>query len=270
MIYCIWYPSGGFGHFINSVLSIHGENFARPANMQIEFADNGNAHSVELVAPKYHHDPEFYNFTVPDQTKNYSVLIDNGINNEGEKFRNFFPDARVIKICYSDKTWPIVARTMIDKAMNSSLSDQLPVDKDGWTQTSPWAQREKYFLFLRDHPLRQQWKPSANTYSIFVDDMLDYNTLFQALGKAKIRPGNFGPVWGQWHSANYQYLKPVMSAQQIITNIKYNIRLSDIKDIWEQAVIYYYLWLEYGQEVPHNDYADFFNDTGVIRRWLQI
>ena len=32
MIYCVWYPSGGFGHFINAVISLYGVDFKRPKN----------------------------------------------------------------------------------------------------------------------------------------------------------------------------------------------------------------------------------------------
>ena len=30
MIYCVQYPSGGFGHFINAILTLHGVEFVRP------------------------------------------------------------------------------------------------------------------------------------------------------------------------------------------------------------------------------------------------
>jgi len=272
MIYCVWYPSGGFGHFINSVLSTHGKNFVRPVNKTIEFSKNGNAHSVELVAPKYQHDSKYYNFNPKQRTKNYSVLIDNGINNEGEKFRDSFPNAEVIKICYSDKSWPIVARTMIDKAMNSSLTEQLSLDQDLWSQDTKWSQREKYFLFLRDHHLRKQWKPSTHAYNIFIEDMLTYVSMTRVLLKANIRTNEFNDLWNRWYAANYLYIRPIVSAQEIIKDIKQgnNKSLAEITDVWEQAVIYYFLWVEFNQEVPHNDYADFFNETDTIKAWLRL
>ena len=85
MIYCIWYPSGGFGHFINAVLSLYGTNFARPRVNTVEFNNDGNSHAVELIAPKYLKNLNNYSFNfLPNY--NYSVLIDNGINDEGTKF----------------------------------------------------------------------------------------------------------------------------------------------------------------------------------------
>jgi len=43
MIYCVWYPSGGFGHFINGILTLHGKGFKRPTN-KIEFSTTGDSH----------------------------------------------------------------------------------------------------------------------------------------------------------------------------------------------------------------------------------
>jgi hypothetical protein len=39
---------------------------------------------------------------------------------------------------------------------------------------------------------------------------------------------------------------------------------TSITDIWTQAVVYYYIWISFGVEVPHNDYADFFRNTEQI------
>ena len=102
MIYCVWYPSGGFGHYINAVLSIYGQGFKRPEN-QLAFSDTGDSHSLNLIAPKYYHDPISYQYNF-DPSLNYSVLIDNGINNEGRKFKFFFQEQKLLK--YATATFP--------------------------------------------------------------------------------------------------------------------------------------------------------------------
>lgn len=271
MIYCVWYPSGGFGHFINGIASMHGKSFARPSSQELKFSNNGNAHALELIAPKYFHDPENYYFDFDDNL-HYTVLIDNGINNEGEKFKNFFPGARIIKICYSDFSWPVVAKTMIDKALKSSIEQQLPVDQHQWSQDQDWSRREKYFLFLRDNSLRQAWKPNSSTYNLLVENMFDPDCLTAVLEQAGIELDNFQPLWNQWREVNDRYIAPVVDSQQIIHNVKNSVEqnLDHITDLWNQAVLYYFLWLEFGQEVPHNDYVDFFSTTTQIREWLKL
>lgn len=270
MVYCIWYPSGGFGHFVNGVLTLYGENFAKNNSSQLEFSHNGNAHSFEPVVPKYFHDPVDYKFDF-NCDLNYSVLVDNGINNEGEHFVKVFPEAKIIKLCYDDYSWPIVARTMIDKAMKSNLQDQLTVDQV-WTDRKDWAVREKYFLFLRDNQLRHAWRPNKNTCNLMINDMLEYHVMHNKIQQFGIHLKDFSSTWHKWHESNLLYLHPINQAQQVVDSVKHktNQDLAYMSDLWEQAVLYYYLWLEFEQEVPHNDFADFFANSQQISQWLKL
>jgi len=261
MIYCVWYPSGGFGHFVNAVLTLHGENFVRPKK-QLVFSRNGNSHSLDLVTPKYLHGhwTKEMEFQID---KNYCVLIDNGINNESEQFKLVFPDSTVIKICYTDHSWPVVAYAMINKAMNSTLNEQLPLDH--WNTTQSWTLREKYFLFLRDHDLRHAWRPN-NHNAIHIEDLYDnYNKFLTTLDSfAKIEWCE--NLWSKWRTVNSKYIDPVTTAQSVLDHVtkKSFADLTHITDIWTQAVIYYYIWLHFGIEVPHNNFAGFFSNTKQI------
>jgi hypothetical protein len=265
MIYCIWYPSGGFGHFVNAVLSLHGENFVRPKN-SLEFSTNGDSHSLELIAPKYFKDQPYSYTFLPDV--NYSVLVDNGINSESVKFLTTFPDAKIIKMCYNDRTWPVVAKTMINKAMGSSIESELPVDD--WDSSDNWAKREKYFLFLRDHELRYKWRCNNTATNIDIEKLLNYKELKSAITSSGVVLSSFRNEWGNWHSHNFNYFVPILAAQDIIDQVKKNnsVDLTMITDVWAQAVVYYYIWLEFGIEVPHNDYANWFKSTAEIQELI--
>ena len=261
-LYCVWYPGGGFGHFINAILSLHGKNFVRPKT-QLKFSNNGNSHNLDLVVPKYLHGVWTEAFEFADK-KNYSVLIDNGIDDENEQFKSVFPTADVIKICYTDYTWPIIARTMIDKAMESSLEHELPVDI--WNTQDLWVRREKYFLFLRDHSFRSAWRPNGIDFTLKIDDMIEYADLLTALKSCRIELESFDNLWKQWQAANQQYITPMQDAKMVVNCVKNNVSvdLEHITDVWNQAVIYYYIWLEFGVEVPHNDYSNWFTTTQEI------
>lgn len=261
MIYCVWYPSGGFGHFINAVLTLRGKEFVRPKK-QLSFSDNGDSHALDLVTPKYFHDCwpggiEFIN------NKNYCVLVDNGINSESDQFKSTFPVSTVIKICYTDYSWPVIARTMIDKAMGSSIEEQLPIDN--WESSEPWAQREKYFLFLRDHKLRHAWRATDDN-AIHIDELYDEYEEFFNIVNSVVKTEWCEDLWLKWRASNARYIDPVKTARKIIdyVNVKWAVDLSDVTDIWTQSVVYYYIWLRFGIEVPHNDFADFFSNTKQI------
>lgn len=263
MIYCVWYPSGGFGHFINAVLSLYGENFARPTGT-LTFSQTGDSHSIGLTVPAYRFDQWAGATFNPDV--NYSVLIDNGIGNPSEQFRTVFPSAHVIQVCYTDYSWPVVARTMIEKAMVSSISEQL----SSW-HSADWAIREKYFLFLRDHALRSAWRPNTNDFTVYVDNLFDYNEFQNTLESCGVQLKEFEETWNAWRLANVRYIEPVQIAQGVIDSVIQQVYqdLTTITDIWTQAVVYYFIWLAFGVEVPHNDYAEFFKDTIEIQTWLR-
>jgi hypothetical protein len=154
----------------------------------------------------------------------------------------------------------VVAQAMIKKAMVNTIETQLP----SW-DTANWAVREKYFLFLRDHELRAAWRPTDD-FIVHVDDLFDYSQFYNALESCGVELNNFETTWNQWRSANSLYIDPVQTAQGVINNTKQKVNqdLSNITDLWTQAVIYYFIWLEFGIEVPHNDYADWFTNTNDI------
>jgi hypothetical protein len=263
MIYCVWYPSGGFGHFINAVLSLYGGNFARPKGA-LTFSQSGDSHSIDLTVPAYRFDQ--WPGAQFDSDINYSVLIDNGIDNSSEQFRTVFPDSQVIQVCYTDCSWPVVARAMIEKAMSSSINEQLP----SW-DVADWAVREKYFLFLRDHELRSAWRPNTNNFTVYVDNLFEYREFHNTLESCGIQLKEFEQAWDTWRLANSRYIDPVQTAQGVIDKITQQVYqdLTTMTDTWTQAVVYYFIWLKFGVEVPHNDYADFFKDTDEIQTWLR-
>ena len=261
MIYAIWYPSGGFGHFINAVLTLHGENFIRPKK-KLKFSKNGNSHNLDLVVPKYKYHQWNNNVEFRDD-KNYCILIDNGIDDELDSFKSNIPESTIIKICYSDYSWPIVALTMIEKAQCKDINQELSTDN--WDSNSCWAQREKYFLYLRDHNFRHRWRKDCYQ-SITIDELIvSYDRFFNALNLiTKIE--SCDELWNNWYHANHKYIFPVIEAQSVINCVlnKQSVDLTHIRDTWAQSVIYYYIWLYFGVEVPHNDFSNFFSDTRQI------
>jgi hypothetical protein len=260
MIYCVWYPSGGFGHFVNAVLTLYGKNFVRP-NKSLTFSSNGNSHDLDLVVPKYLHGKWIKKFRFL-KDKNYCVLIDNGINDERKNFKDSFADATVIKICYSDQSWPVIARTMIDKAMTSCIETELSTE--AWETNASWAKREKYFLFLRDHNLRHAWRAS-DSYHLHIDDLFDYDVFFNKLNLL-VSTESFKDIWDKWRGANDRYIEPIVIAKNIVTAVKLNqsCSLDHVQDIWIQSVVYYYIWITFGIEVPHNNYSNWFTNTHDI------
>ena len=266
--YCIWYPSGGFGHFVNAVLTLYGKDFARPESTEFQFSRSGNSHGLELVAPKFKHNQPSYDF-VFDAGKNYSILIDNGINDESTGHRRFFEGAVFVKVCYSDHSWPVVARTVVEKTMNQTISQHLTGSDfdNNWPESAPWSERERFYLYLRDHDHRLRWREDSTCFNLHLDDIIDYGRLYDRINQL-VTVDAFDELHSQWHAANDSYLSPIIRANNVLKNLDSNLDLLGFS-LWDQAVVNYYIWLKYQFEVPANDYANWFANTQEIAIMLQ-
>lgn len=269
MILAIWYPSGAFGHFVNAVISIYGQDFQRPPVTDYKFGSNGHSHDLPTVLPKYLHDPEHYRFDFSGPGR-CTLLIDNGINNESKLFLTRVPACQVLKIVYTDRTWPVIARTLIEKAMQQDLYEQLAVDSN-WPVMQPWSQREKYFLYLRDHALRSAWRADSSNLNLAIEDLMSYDSMYQKLQDMHIPVDDFRSTWDKWWAANDRYFFAVSQADSITRSIEQAqaLDLSHISALWDQAVINYFIWLRWSVEVPANDWADWFTNTNQMRTMLE-
>jgi len=269
-IVCIWYPTGGFGHFVNAIVSLYGKNFVRPNTLDFSFSKFGDAHDLNLVAPKFSNNTNNYDFDFSITDSTYSVLIDNGIDNESKNFIGTFPNAKIIKLCYSTLTWPIVASTMIHKVMRLPIETALMVDNNSWPSVEPWCQREKYFLFLKDHKFRNMWKPDLNCHNIFVDDLIEYKQFYQSLNNTDFQVSDFYSLWKSWAATNKKYIQPLQDAIKILQAVDqgHYIKLHDYSNVWTQAIVNYLIWCKYNVIVGANDYANWFVDTLEIQKLI--
>ena len=102
-------------------------------------------------------------------------------------------------------------------------------------------------------------------FSLSIEDLLDYELFNCKLKSFGITVTDFYSHWKEWYDKNYNYFLPYFKAKEIINAVQHNKEIEIIETkIWDQAVVYYFIWLEFGVEVPHNDYANFFNNTKQI------
>lgn len=271
MIYAIWYPSGGFGHFINATLLLHAEGFERPVT-DFQFGKNGNSHSLSSSLLKFLHNSQEYPTITDSSFIKKTVLIDNGIDDESKDFLKYFPDAKVIKICYDDCSWTIIAKTMIEKAMNESVDNEITIDLDKWNGVEDWEQREKYFLYLRDHPFRLMWREDTNTENILINDLLTTERILKKFSDLNIILDNsFIDFYNKWKLSNLNYLNSYYKAYNILNDLDNNNKNKEIliDDLWTQAVVNYFIWLKYNIEVPAWDYRNWFSTTNDIIKMLK-
>lgn len=262
-IVCIWYPSGGFGHFVNAILCRHAAGFCKVPDT-LHFGATGDSHDFPLVLKKWFKNPPRYDLPDLNPDQKYPLLIDNGIDDESTLYRQHFVGATVIKLCYDDFSWPIVARTMIEKAMCSELTSDIAPDSHAWPCQDNWAQREKYFLFLRDHAFRHLWKPQPDCCNLPISDLLIYDKALDFFQQFGVSDSLYSD-WVGWYQANRDYIQPVKTARQILDDNDNEIDISDLS-IWQQAVVNYFVWLRHGVEIPANDHALWFTDIPHLQQ----
>jgi hypothetical protein len=102
--------------------------------------------------------------------------------------------------------------------------------------------------------------------------MLDYSQLYNQLSSLGVELNDFKLFHQVWQEANKQYINPVKNSQLIVESIKNNVNLdlTHMSDVWDQAVLYYFLWINFAQEITHNDYANFFPNTDTIKKCLKL
>jgi hypothetical protein len=76
----------------------------------------------------------------------------------------------------------------------------------------------------------------------------------------------FDDFYYKWRDQNYHHYAFYYNTIDIWNAIKNktSYSLNNVTDLYTQAVIYYFIWLEFNVEVPHNDFSDWFTNTDEI------
>lgn len=275
----IQYPSGGFGHFIHVILSAYCEKFAGAAS-DYSFGPGGDSHAYPCLLPKYfnsQYNLKAYKNVLSDlQDEFATVLIDSGIDNDSDEYKLIIKPDLTIRICYDDWSWPLLAKMFYTRCMSAISNQKQSIDEwikpssDGWSDLNQnWAKREKYFLYLRDHHFRNFWRSDQrNSLNLPVEHILNYKTLHKSL--SQIFPvKDFTNFYSSWFQQNQEHFNFYFTALDVIDNLHHDKDISDVTDLFTQAVVYYYIWLRFGFEVPHNDYSNWFTTTKDIVTMLR-
>jgi hypothetical protein len=275
----IQYPSGGFGHFIHVILSKYGCGFSGQ-QIKYNFGVGGDSHAYPVLLPKYfttNYDINAYTQYLNNIDSEFvTVLIDSGIENDSNEFRKFIKSYWSIRICYDDWSWPLLAKMFYTRCMSAvnaqpqHLSQWISPSENQWPDIdADWAKREKFFLYLRDHTFRNNWRADSDSdLNLPITHLLDYNLLHNSLNSL-IEVDDFDEFYRQWYDANQEHFDFYLKANEIISQLDNNMDISDVSDLYTQAVVYYYIWLKFKFEIPHNDYAKWFTNTKEIVTMLK-
>lgn len=273
----IQFPQGGFGHFTHLILSQFGKDFhcSDDAKNYQNSESQENCHDFPLWLPKYKNTDSYDS---NDYKQKLSVLkekfvtavVSSGWHNDSQEFELVLHPAVKIRIGYDDWSWPLAVKVFYERhqKLYSKFSQNHTYDLILNSHEEDWHKREQLFLFLRDHSHRGKWRPLPNTLNISLIDYLVYNNLHSALN-TQFQVDHFESVYESWFKQNSHYFDSYIQAWFVMNNLHNNTDISGITDVFTQATIYYYIWLKYNLEVPHNDYSSWFTNTKEIVKMLQ-
>ena len=274
-VVAIQYPSGGFGHFVHVVLSSFCDNIEGQAQ-QYKFGPSGNSHDYPMALPKYLNTQfkiDEYHQTLKLLSNEYAtILVDAGIENDSDEFKKFINPYLSIRICYDDWAWPLLSKMFYTRCLGIQKKNDpgienwiMPEDNKWYDPQVTWAIREKYFLYLRDHEFRYKWRPATGYATLPLKEILNYNSFYTILNQW-FNVNKFEDFYKQWHNTNKEQFAFYFDCLHIINCVenKQSLDLSNIDDLFVQAVVYYYIWIKYNFEVPHNDYSNWFTNTDDI------
>jgi hypothetical protein len=281
-IISIQYPSGGFGHTIHAILSMFGNNFSGEI-VNYKFGIGGDSHRYPQLLPKMHNVADYkielfqQALEKIDDNKNTTVLIDSGITDDTLDFKKLIVPDVAIRICYDDWSWALLAKLFYTRCMsavdhkNYTVFDFVKPDDSNWSvdYSKDWAKREKFFLYLRDHHFRHAWRPANTCVTLPVDKILNYRVLHNTLNQW-FNVVEFEDFYTDWYVNNEKHFNFYFDCLDIINCVesKQSMDLTGVDELFDQAVVYYYIWLKYNFEVPHNDCSNWFTTTDDIVKML--
>lgn len=276
----IHYPSGGYGFYLTRLINRYVSGIVR-VDDTFEFDSRGTSHSLPLVYGHVHFnqngdfDPDSY-----DPRYHDSILSGNhvlvpycpGINDDRiSDTLEFFPQSRLIRLWYDDRTWPLVFFNAIVKALGGSVDKDVFFDPSLFGSSADWARRENFSLLFENHPLRMAWKDKThdrvhniNILCLLTDPANSLQDIATFLGQS-LEADHLDIQVD--HRKFLQHNTMTVLHLEILTlldDLRVNRALDWVPDIFWQAVINFYIKQRFGVEVPCNTYSDWFDHTEQI------
>lgn len=276
------YPSGGYGFYLARLINSFVTNVVRTPDSFL-FDHLGTSHGLPLVAGEIHaeHNRTLRSVDVEykkdiDQQKYIIIPYCPGIQNDTtDVVKNNFLNAKIIRLCYHDNTWPLVFQNCIIKAGTGTLEDNVEFDSKKFGSSEPWAQRENFSLICEDHYYRNMWKEHDHERFLNIDIFKLLTDPHQCLTqianfiKGTVIESSVLPIrHQQFLDANPNTVMH-LEILRIVDSLALEQHLTHISHLYHQAVLNFYIQSKYNVVIPANDYANWFTNTKEIVKMLQ-
>jgi len=276
------YPSGGYGYYLARLINSFVTNVVSTADL-FEFDQLGTSHLLPLVAGDIHHGQNRNLYSVNkcyqhdiDQKKYILIPYCPGIENDTTTNLEInFPNAKIIRLCYYDNTWPLIFHNCIIKAKSSTIDTEIEFDSEKFGSQDNWARRENFSLLFENHHYRNMWKDHDHARFLNVDIFELLTDPYCCLPKV----ADF--IHGSVHHSDrllnkhQQFLNANpdtithLEILRIVDSLNIEQDLMHIKNLYHQAVMNFYIQTKFNFVIPSNDYANWFTNTKEIVTMLK-
>jgi hypothetical protein len=276
------YPSGGYGVYLTRLINKFVTNVVQ-TNDDFLFDDLGTSHSLPLVVGHIHygvnrmlHAADSTHWANIKKQKYILIPYCPGIPDDTtDNLKNNFPNAKIIKLCYQDNTWPLVFQNCIVKAVQGTSEANVEFDVEKFGVLDDWARRENFSLLFEHHHYRIMWKEHVhdNWLNIDISELITdpQNCLEKVanfIGGSMINLRELPFRHQQFLNANPNTVQH-LEILNIVKNLNIDRDLTHINQLYHQAVLNFYVQLEFNFVIPANDYANWFTNTKEIVTMLK-
>ena len=267
-ILVISYPAGGFGHFIFYLLTHFTKETVKVPD-ELQFSPTGDSHQQHrYIFPWHRNNNPYYQFDCssvspldPDDIK--IIIHDAGHNNEDQDVRDYFPNARFIKVCAEPEVRIALLELSVAKALNISWDawfyqtiPSAPI-KQGFSEKTPWTLhqlvwRNVNFTFPKFCPSGYPNVTNVSLKNFIVDTERTFRKLARDLNLTVINDQLLQTKLHEWSNVHQRYVNSVKLWQTIDRALDHGtyLDLTDVADWVTKSMIFYNVCNKYYIKVP--------------------
>ena len=273
----IQYPSGGYGFYLARLINSFVTNIVS-VDDSFSFDHLGTSHSLPLVAGDIHHEQqrtlhstdEKYQSGI-DQQKYILIPYCPGIPNDTtDNIKNNFPNAKILRLCYQDNTWPLVFQNCIIKAAVGTLENDVEFDHNKFGSSEDWARRENFSLMFAQHHYRNIWKAhkheqflNIDIFELLANPQQCLEQVAGFIGGTTTQLDSLPARHQEFLNANPNTVRH-FEILRTVESLKIEKDLTGIDHLYQQAVMNFYIQSKFNFVIPSNDYANWFTNTKEI------
>ena len=257
------YPSGGFGNYINVLVSMCFNAIDTPEK-DFKFSADGNSHDF----PKstwYHYEDNIKLF------RDDILLVDSGIDKDYiEPITERFPNSPIIRMCIDEQSKSIVTQTCRYKAEGK----QFIFDGEWWEKREQYTLMYHYGKENNDYYINN-FKPLDGCTNINISDL--FVNFDKVLGQLSTVVGSYDKdkayeLHNGFLESNNRYHKAeeLVNIVQDALETKNHVKLDDYS-LHDQGYLLFWLERKYNiKEIPPYDYREWFKHTKEIETCLKL